>query len=74
MPISEGARNFIQKRFPGKEVYIGLDAAVATGHPTVVTVSLIMIPITLALAIILPYNRLLPYADFAVLPFTVTWQ
>lgn len=73
MPISEGARNFIQKRFPGKEVYIGLDAAVATGHPTVVTVSLIMIPITLALAIILPYNRLLPYADFAVLPFTVIW-
>ncbi len=63
MPISEGAREFIQKKFPGKEVYIGLDAAVATGHPTVVTVSLIMIPITIALAFLLPYNRMLPYAD-----------
>ncbi|MDO4474457.1 MAG: PTS transporter subunit IIC [Eubacteriales bacterium] len=73
MPLSEGAREFIQKKFPGKEVYIGLDAAVATGHPTVVTVSLIMIPITVALAVILPYNRLLPYADIAVLPFTVIW-
>lgn len=73
MPISEGAREFIQKKFPGKEVYIGLDAAVATGHPTVVTVSLIMIPITIALAFILPYNRMLPYADLAVLPFTVIW-
>ncbi|MCI8940225.1 MAG: PTS galactitol transporter subunit IIC [Dorea sp.] len=73
MPISEGAREFIQKKFPGKEVYIGLDAAVATGHPTVVTVSLIMIPITIALAFLLPYNRMLPYADLAVLPFTVIW-
>lgn len=73
MPISEGAREFIQKKFPGREIYIGLDAAIATGHPTVVTVSLIMIPITIALAVILPYNRMLPYVDIAVLPFTVIW-
>lgn len=73
MPISEGAREFIQKKFPGKEIYIGLDAAVATGHPTVVTVALIMIPILIVLAIVLPYNHLLPYADLAVLPFTVIW-
>ena len=73
MPISEGAREFIQKKFPGKQVYIGLDAAVATGHPTVVTVSLVMIPITIALAFLLPYNRVLPYADLSVLPFTVIW-
>jgi galactitol-specific phosphotransferase system IIC component len=32
-PIAEGAKTFIQKRFPGKEVYIGLDAAVVTAHP-----------------------------------------
>ena len=74
MPISEGARSFIQKRFPGKEVYIGLDAAVATGHPSVITVALIMIPITILLAVTLPYNRMLPFADLAVLPFTVIWS
>lgn len=73
MPISEGARTYIQKKFPGKEVYIGLDAAVATGHPAVITVALIMIPITIFLAIVLPYNQLLPFADLAVLPFTVIW-
>ena len=74
MPISEGARSFVQKRFPGKEVYIGLDAAVATGHPSVITVALIMIPITIFLAVALPYNRMLPFADLAVLPFTVIWS
>lgn len=74
MPISEGARTFVQKRFPGKEVYIGLDAAVATGHPSVISVALIMIPITIFLAVALPYNRMLPFADLAVLPFTVIWS
>jgi PTS system galactitol-specific IIC component len=73
MPISEGAREFIQKRFPGKDVYIGLDAAICTGHPTVITVAILMIPVTILLAIVLPYNRLLPLADLAVLPFTVIW-
>ncbi|NLN98084.1 MAG: PTS galactitol transporter subunit IIC [Eubacteriaceae bacterium] len=73
MPISEGAREFVQKRFPGKEVYIGLDAAIATGHPSVISTALIMIPITILLAGILPFNKMLPFADLAVLPFTVIW-
>ncbi|MCH3965844.1 MAG: PTS galactitol transporter subunit IIC [Clostridium sp.] len=73
MPISEGAREFISKKFPGKEVYIGLDAAVVVGNPSNMAVALIMIPITIVLSIILPYNRLLPFADLAALPFTVIW-
>nr|MBO1338345.1 PTS galactitol transporter subunit IIC [Enterococcus sp. 665A] len=73
-PIAEAAKSFIQKRFPGKEVYIGLDAAVVTAHPAIITVALIMVPITILLAATLPYNRLLPFADLAVLPFTVIWS
>jgi PTS system galactitol-specific IIC component len=74
MPISESAKAFIQKKFPGKEVYIGLDAAIVTAHPAVITVALVMIPITIVLAAVLPYNRMLPFADLAVLPFTVIWS
>ncbi len=74
MPISEGAREFIQKRFPGKEVYIGLDAAVATGQPAILTTAVLLMPITILLALILPYNRMLPFADLACLPFTVIWM
>lgn len=36
-------------------------------------VALLMVPITLVLAVILPWNEMLPFADLAVLPFTVIW-
>lgn len=71
MPISEAAQEFIEKRFPGREVYIGLDSAVATGHPFVISVALIMIPCSLFLAAILPGNTMLPLADLAAWPFYV---
>jgi PTS system galactitol-specific IIC component len=69
MVISEGAQQFMEKRFPGREVYIGLDAAVAIGHPFVVSIALIMIPITLVLAFVLPGVTVLPLADLSVLTF-----
>jgi len=73
IPLSESARDFIAKKFPGKEVYIGLDAAIAIGHPAVISTGLVMIPITLLLAAILPGNRLLPFTDLAILPFFMIW-
>ncbi len=73
MPLSEDAKKFMAKRFPGKEVYIGLDAAVGTGSPMVVACALIMIPVTLVLAFILPGNTMLPLVDLATLPFFCIW-
>ena len=73
IPLSEGAREFLARKFPGKELYIGLDAAIVIGHPSGMAVALLMVPVTLVLAIILPYNRMMPFADFAVLPFTMVW-
>ena len=71
MPISEMTQAFLDKRFPGRELYIGLDAAVATGHPFVISLGLLAIPIILVEAVVLPYNSLLPLADLAALPFYV---
>lgn len=71
MPISEGAKNFTKKKFKGRDLYIGLDAAVVSGNPDVITTSLIVIPLTILLAVILPGNRVLPFADLAVVPFRV---
>ncbi|MGL6292022.1 PTS galactitol transporter subunit IIC [Eubacterium aggregans] len=73
IPISEGDKVFMEKRFPGKELYIGLDAAVAVGSPAVISTSLLMIPITLLLAFILPGNKILPLVDLETLPFFVLW-
>ena len=73
LPLSDAAKSFMAKRFPGKEVYIGLDAAVAVGDADVITTTLVMIPITLFLAVILPGNRLLPLVDLATIPFFMIW-
>jgi PTS system galactitol-specific IIC component len=69
IPLSESAREFLQARAAGKEIYIGLDSAVAVGHPTAIATGLILTPITLILALILPGNHVMPFGDLAVLPF-----
>ncbi|MCL1995468.1 MAG: PTS galactitol transporter subunit IIC, partial [Defluviitaleaceae bacterium] len=71
LPISEAANAFVSKRFPGKELYLGLDAALAVGHPTVLAASLVLIPITIVLAIILPGNTTIPFVDLATIPFAI---
>ena len=61
VPVSEGVQSIIQKKFSGHgKVYIGLDCAAGIGHPVVLAMSVIMVPITLLLAIILPGNEFLP--------------
>ena len=71
MPISQAAQELMGKKFAGREVFIGLDAAVSLGEPAVIAVGLVLVPITIALAIILPGNRILPFADLAVIPYIV---
>lgn len=73
LPISEAARKFVQKRFPGRQFYIGLDSAVAVGQPSVIATSLILVPVTLLLAVALAPlgNQVLPLVDLATIPFIV---
>ncbi len=73
IPISEGAREYLQKRFPGRDVLIGLDAAVVIGHPANMAIALLCVPIALLLAVVLPGNRMLPFGDLAALPFYILW-
>lgn len=71
MPISDAAQKWSQKKFKGRRLFIGLDAAVVVGNPDVITTALIIIPLTIATALVLPGNRVLPFADLAVVPFRV---
>jgi len=64
-PIAESAKTYMEKKFGGREFYIGLDSAVLIGHPVTVAAGIIMIPIVLGLALILPGNRVLPFGDLA---------
>jgi len=70
IPVSDAAQVFIEKRFKNRgKMYIGLDSAVGIGHPTTLAVALLLTPITIFLAIVLPGNTVLPFADLAVIPF-----
>lgn len=65
MPISDKTKEVVARRFRGKKVYIGMSPALVIGHPTTLVVSLLLIPTTLGLAVILPGNQFLPLASLA---------
>ncbi|WP_313627727.1 PTS galactitol transporter subunit IIC [Enterococcus italicus] len=69
IPIQESAQKMLQKRYGDREIYLGMDAALATGAPAALATGLLMVPITLFIAVILPGNRVLPFGDLATIPF-----
>ena len=78
-PISDATRSLIARKFKGADgLNIGMSPALVIGHPTTLVVSLLLIPVTLVLAVLLPGNEFLPLASLAgmfyvfplVLPFT----
>lgn len=78
-PISDATRELIAKKFKGAEgMSIGMSPALVIGHPTTLVCSLLLIPVTLFLAVIIPGNEFLPLASLAgmfyvfplVLPYT----
>ncbi|WP_339226611.1 PTS galactitol transporter subunit IIC [Oceanobacillus sp. FSL K6-2867] len=73
MPVSESAREWLNKRFGDREINIGLDAAVLLGHPSVIATALILTPITVLIAVVLPGNAVLPFGDLATIPFVVAF-
>ena len=65
-PISEATRELINRKFKGsKGLNIGMSPALVIGHPATLVVSLLLIPVTLVLAVILPGNEFLPLASLA---------
>ncbi|MGD0183894.1 MAG: PTS transporter subunit IIC [Roseiarcus sp.] len=76
IPVAEAAREFIQKRSGGQAtedqgINIGLDSAILIGHPAAISSALLLVPIAILLSVILPGNRVILFADLAVIPFIV---
>lgn len=64
MPISDGAKAYILKKFPSmKNAYIGMDLAVLVGNPAAVVTGILLMPVALVLALILPGVRFIPLGD-----------
>ena len=65
-PISDATRELIAKKYKNSAgLSIGMSPALVIGHPTTLVVSLLLIPVTIFLAVILPGNRFLPLASLA---------
>lgn len=65
-PISDATRELIARRFKGSaQLNIGMSPALVIGHPTTLVVSLLLIPATLFLSVVLPGNQFLPLASLA---------
>lgn len=69
IPIANAVNEFVQEKFEGKELYVAVDCAALLGHPSVMASAIILYPLAIILAIILPGNGLLPIASLAIMPY-----
>lgn len=65
-PISDATKQLIATRMKKSSgLYIGMSPALVIGHPTTLVVSLLLIPVIILLAVLLPGNEFLPLASLA---------
>lgn len=69
IPIANAITEFVQERFEGREVYVGVDCAALLGHPSVMASAVLLYPLIVILAVLLPGNAMLPIASLAVIPY-----
>lgn len=73
VPIIDDIKSFISRRITKRELYIGLDPIVLVGQPSIIMLSVIIIPLTIYISTILPGNAVLPKADLIMIPFILIW-
>ncbi len=73
MPALNEFKTFINSKFSRKDFYLGTSSILFVGHPSVIGLSTIMIPLTVYIATRLPGNNVLPSADLVMIPFILVW-
>ncbi|ROC60477.1 PTS galactitol transporter subunit IIC [Klebsiella quasipneumoniae] len=61
-PISEAISEFMNKKFAGRKLFVGLDWPILGGASEIWFTIIVAIPFTMIWAIILPGNKILPFA------------
>ena len=69
VPITMSIVAYMRERFQDREIYVAVDCAVLLGHPAVMASSVILFPLLVLLAGVLPGVQMLPIASLAVIPF-----
>lgn len=73
VPITEIASEWVKKRFPTKSLYFGISGEIAFKNPAVLSVGILMVPLTILISTILPFNTMMPFADIPYLPIFVVF-
>lgn len=73
VPAVNNIMSFINRKITKRELYLGMDAIMFAGHPAVIGLSIIVIPLSVYMATILPGNNILPAADLIIIPFILVW-
>ncbi|MEG8640107.1 PTS transporter subunit IIC [Klebsiella pneumoniae] len=71
IPITENLSVFMQSKFKNRELNIAVDPVLLLKDPSVMSTVVIMYPISLFIATIIPGNHFLPVASLAALPFWI---
>lgn len=71
VPFSSAVRKTLVKRFPDRDVTVGMDTALIVGHPSVIAPALLLIPFIVLVAVILPGNRVMPLGDLSQFVFFI---
>ena len=58
--VVASVRDFMTEHMPGREFRIGMDFALLVGDPDMISLGLVMVPVSLLLAVVLPGNTVLP--------------
>lgn len=70
-PIQEAAADFMKSRFPGRSISIGLDWPILAGLPSLWTAAILLIPVLLLFAVVLPGNTVLPFGSILLIEATI---
>ena len=73
IPTINDIKRFIALKITKRELYIGLDSVVLVGQPSIIFLSVFIIPLTAYISTILPGNNVLPNADLIIIPFILVW-
>jgi PTS system galactitol-specific IIC component len=61
--VSTALRNAVQKRFPGRALSIAMDTGIIMTNPSVIMTGLVLMPLSVVLAFVLPGNKIIPLGD-----------
>ncbi|MEX2784890.1 PTS galactitol transporter subunit IIC [Streptococcus sp. H49] len=71
VPLSNAARKKLVKKFPDREITVGMDTALIVGNPSVIAPALLLIPVMVILAVLLPGNKVMPLGDLSQFVFFI---